>query len=97
MYRENTYSLWAQERHNSAEDYKRTRIWFPDPHPTLSRQMFKLPRSELASCVQWITGFCNLQRHKHKKNPLEPDTCRLCQEAIETPEHLTFYCPRLTT
>ena len=95
MYREHTYLSWDQEWQQASNDYKRTRVWFPKLHPTLSRQMFKLSRHDLASCVQWITGFCNLQRHKHKKNPLVSDICRLCHTDAETPEHLSFFCPRL--
>ena len=45
--------------------------------------------------MQWITGFCNLQRHKHKKDPNTDPLCRLCREEDETPEHLSWHCPGL--
>ena len=52
-------------------------------------------RERLGTAVQWITGFCNLMRHRHKKNPELSDKCRLCKTQAETPEHISFHCPRL--
>ena len=79
----------------------RSKVW-PDkilvpPTKCLnSRKLLKIGRIMLSTCVQWITGFCNLMRHRHKKNPALSDSCRLCDTGPETPEHLTFLCPRLT-
>ena len=47
--------------------------------------------------MQWLTGFCNLKRHRHVKRGTESSKCRLCKTVDETPEHLSFYCPRLTS
>ena len=60
--------------------------------------LHSLSRSALSTCIQWITGFCNLQPHKKVKDATKTvsDVCRLCKAEIETPEHLSFFCPRLT-
>ena len=67
----------------------------PALNPAVSKRLLQLERQKLGLCIQWITGFCNLMRHRHKKYPRINDNCRLCQGEIETPEHLSFYCPRL--
>ena len=75
--------------------YKRSRVWFPEPDPKRSAKLLKFERMKLGRCVQWFTAFCNLMRHRHKKHDWIDPRCRLCGFHEETPEHLSFYCPRL--
>ena len=96
MYHEHMRSKWLSLWKNCPDDYKRSRVWFPSFDPKNSLRLRKLSRKDLSCCLQWITGFCNLQRHKHVKNHDLPDLCRLCGLDKETPEHLSFYCVRLT-
>jgi ribonuclease HI len=94
-YKANTDKEWAKEWAATSAKYKRTRVWFEKLNKAKTNELMKLGRLQLSTCVQWITGFCNLKRHRHKKNQQETDTCRLCEGEAETPEHLSFYCPRL--
>ena len=69
----------------------------PRPGSRKETQLVRLPRPFLSSCTQWITGFCNLMRHRHKKDESIPDKCRLCGIKRETPAaHLSFHCPKLS-
>ena len=86
--------IWQQERSN-AKVGGRTRTWMPTLQPAMSKKLLCLPRIDLGICMRWITGFCNLMRHRHKKRNSIPYKCRLCNQHMETPEHLSFYCPRL--
>ena len=95
QYQDYSLTNWRKEWRN-ADHYGRTKVWFPSPDLSKSLLLKKLSRTNLSTCIQWITGFCNLQRHKHKKDPRVNDKCRLCDEHIETPEHLSFYCPALS-
>jgi hypothetical protein len=94
-YKQFSYETWSQRWAAKPNDYKRTRVWFPKIDPKTSQTLMTRNRSLLSTCVQWITGFCNLMRHRHKKNMIISDQCRLCNEDMETPEHLSFNCPRL--
>ena len=94
LYREHMNKIW-QEEWTGTTIGKRTKVWLSELAPKKSRQLMRLPRQDLGLCMQWITGFCNLMRHRHKNHKVVPDTCRLCQQDMETPEHLSFHCPRL--
>jgi ribonuclease HI len=94
-YRNAMHAKWETQWASKPNDYKRTRVWFPCRNPTASKVLLKQSREQLSSLIQWITGFCNLMRHRHKKNKVIMDLCRLCKEEPETPEHLSYECPRL--
>ena len=96
MYHEPMRSKWLALWKSCPDDYKRSRVWFPTLDPKKSLLLQKLSRKDLLCCLQWITGFCNLQCHKHVKNNDLPDLCQLCGLKKETPEHLSFYCVCLT-
>ena len=69
--------------------------------PTVSNKvekyLKKIIRGDLGNLVQFLTGHCNLMRHKSLQDKrIEPD-CRLCKEAEETPWHLATECPLLFT
>ena len=86
--------IWDQEWETIPVG-RRTKTWLPKRDPKKSKKLTRLERPHLSLCTQWITGFCNLMRHRHKKNPATPDKCRLCGRKRETPSHLSFYCPVL--
>jgi hypothetical protein len=97
LYKKAAETQWRHEWASSAgTHYGRTRLWFPYPDRGKTDVMLRSGRLVMSMLVQCITGFCNLMRHRHKKNPELADTCRLCELEPETPEHLTFHCPRLT-
>ena len=90
-----TRDVWQKEW-TSRSDCRQSKLWLPTiSAPT--KALHRLSRPALSACIQWITGFCNLRRHRHLKNSRKfPDpTCRLCGEEEETPAHLTCTCPRL--
>ena len=78
-------------------DCRKSRTWMPNLSLKRSEGLLSLGRQDLGQCLQWITGFCNLQYHKGVKRAGVNKQCRLCFEADETPEHLTWFCPRLTS
>jgi ribonuclease HI len=94
-YREHYNAVWKDIWFSSQDRCKRTRVWFPWTSPKTTKILLSKTRDQLSLCVQWFTGFCNLMRHRHKKNRVILDTCRLCRDDVETPEHLTFHCPSL--
>jgi ribonuclease HI len=96
QYAKDTIRKWQNKWASTPQDYKRTRLWFPKINAKVSQELLCKSRGHLSTCIQWITGFCNLMRHRHKKNANLSDRCRLCNDGMETPEHLTFHCPRLT-
>ena len=81
------------KKKRALESCKRSKVWLPDLNKTKAPILHRMSLEEAGLCTQWITGFCNLQRHKHKKDNRIDDSCRLCFEPKETPEHLSFYCP----
>ena len=60
-----------------------------------SKRLLKFGRCKLGAMVQWITGFCNLMMHRHRKHRFIDPTCRRCELTEETPIHLTWECPAL--
>ena len=54
-------------------------------------------RCKLGTLVQWITGFCNLMKHKWRKTPNVDPACRRCGLEEETPIHLSLDCMALAT
>ena len=95
------YNKWMRERWlqrwQQSPHYRQTKLWFPSLDGKKSRSLLKFGRCKLGTLVQWITGFCNLMRHKHLKNNYIDPMCRRCNMEEETPFHLTYYCPALLT
>ena len=72
---------------------RKSKKWLPEPNLTRTKQFLALERTRLGKCMQWITGFCNLQGHRHTKRARISPRCRLCdEETEETAEHITFQC-----
>jgi ribonuclease HI len=94
-YEEETMTRWNAEWKNATERFKRTRYWFPETDWRKTKKLLTKDRPTLSTLIQWITGFSNLMRHRHKKNRVINDICRLCNEDTETPEHLSFHCPAI--
>ena len=94
-YKELTNKQWQTEWTN-CQGHGRSKAWFPKIDKRMTKALLETDRSTLATLLQWFTGFCNLMRHRHVKDNSNDPNCRLCREAWETPEHLTFFCPRLT-
>ena len=94
-YREIVQERWQTEW-DQCPGHGRSKTWFPKVDKKRTKALMETDRSTLAVLLQWFTGFCNLMRHRHVKDNSQDPFCRLCREEWETPEHLSFYCPRLT-
>ena len=58
----------------------------------LSPQKNELSKNELRKMTDILTGHCPVNYHlKNMKKVLE-NTCRFCQEATETAEHILCFC-----
>ena len=67
-------------------------MWLKELDQRRAEAFLGMPRRELGQCMQWITGFCNLMRHKSLKRPRANASCRKCSVAEETLEHISFEC-----
>ena len=93
-FKEQTQKLWMEEWHNDKR-FRQTKVWFPNLNHKNSKRLLKFGRCKLGAMVQWITGFCNLMMHRHRKHGFIDPTCRRCELTEETPIHLTWECPAL--
>ena len=72
-------------------------MWFPTQNTNKTKHLLKFGCLKLGTVVQFLTGFCNLMRHKHLKHDWISPMCRLCYAEEETPMHLAAACPALIT
>ncbi|XP_059091458.1 uncharacterized protein LOC131886993 [Tigriopus californicus] len=83
---------WSTYWSNSAS-CRQTKIFIPQTKfEEIPKTLGTVPRTELGKCIQFITGHCNLQRHRHILNDISDPSCRLCNENDETPWHLLAEC-----
>ena len=85
---------WDQ-KWTSSNEYKETKHWLVSVYAPQRGQGISLKRQDLGKCVQFITGFCNLNYHSHRKCMAIDKACRLCEEDEERPIHLALTCPRV--
>ena len=94
-YKDRMRELWEEEWLEDKR-FRQTKVWFPGRNPRNSRELLKFGRCKLGTMVQWITGFCNLMKHRHRKHSYIDPRCRRCDEdKDETPLHLTWECDAL--
>ena len=78
----------------NTKDCKQTKLWLPKVTNKVEKYLNKITRQDLSKLVQFITGHCNLMRHKSLQSNQEP-LCRLCEKGEETPWHLATKCTSL--
>ena len=83
-------SIW-----NSLKSCRQTKLWMPVCSNKIEKALKNLSRQDLGRLVQFITGHCNLMKHKSLQDKQTESTCRLCKEEEETPWHLVTVCPLL--
>ena len=95
-YKQAAFAKWNREwdGHKEEAPCRQTKILFPERDAKKSREILDFGRSYASNLVFWISGHCNLMRHRHLKTGVDP-RCRLCGEADETPDHLMHDCPAL--
>jgi ribonuclease HI len=87
------------DRWKSVTTARQTKIFFPQPNPTLSKKLLSLDRETFGQAFRWISGHnyllrhCNLLHPAHFPNP----ACRLCNSEPETSSHLLLDCPANST
>ncbi len=103
-FRFDLYSILRVLRTQSTEDWnelwqadptcRQTKLWFPEVDYLKARQLLTLPRVELGESLRWITGHNFTRRHQHLLDPARyrTNTCRLCHQEQESPEHLLTDC-----
>jgi ribonuclease HI len=65
------------------------------PTPTANKhqaQLLRLAPKELKALVAFLTGHCKLERHRYLMGMADDPNCRLCQNGLETPIHLSGEC-----
>jgi hypothetical protein len=72
-----------------------TKIFFPTPDPSRSRDLLSFTRKELGILIRHLTGHCFLRYHRNRVNHhLDPE-CGLCMAAHETSSHIIKECPAI--
>ena len=93
--KEKAISAWSREWNNTSS-CKQTKFWMPKVNNKMEHHLKKISRYDLSKLVQFITGHCNLMRHKSLQDKQFEPNCRLCkQKKEETPRHLAADCPSL--
>ncbi|KAL1454832.1 hypothetical protein WDU94_008965 [Cyamophila willieti] len=62
------------------------------PLPKRAKEMLSLSKEELRILTGLLTGHCSLKYHLNIMGLAENSTCRLCNEAPETAEHILCKC-----
>ena len=75
-------------------DCLQTKDWFPRVQVGLSKKALRLSRLWLGVLIQLVTGFNGLRRHEAKIDG-GTNTCRLCEEEVESSRHIISECPVL--
>lgn len=84
-------------------DLRQSKLFFPKIDLKKSSELYKTDKSTFSALVRWISGHCFLKRHNYliRQNVItESDEatdplCRLCEDELETPQHLVTECPCL--
>ena len=74
---------------------RQTKIWLPDVHRSIIREMPNVSRVELGLMIQFVTGHCYLLKHRSLLEQGLAYECRLCLEEDEDPMHLWCECPAI--
>ena len=87
---------WLNQKWNarwtSASTARQSRIFWPTIDEKRSKLLLRSDRDEYGAFIRLFTGHNNLNRHKSLTGETEDDTCRLCQEDVESSEHLLCNC-----
>lgn len=61
--------------------------------PKNAKRLLDLNKIDLRLVTNLLTGHCPLRYHLKKIGKAESETCRYCENAVETAEHLLCDCP----
>jgi hypothetical protein len=76
-------------------DYRQTKIFFPLPDASVSKNLLRLSRKDLGLIIRHGTGHSNLNYHQSKQQPGLSPLCHLCGEKAEESHHIILSCPAL--
>jgi hypothetical protein len=77
-------------------DYRQTKIFFPAPDKSQTKNLLRQTRKDLGLLVRHITGISKLNYPQSLQQPGLSPICRLCGEAREESNHIIRECPALT-
>ena len=90
---------WAAEWAGHTQ-YNHSKFMLPKPCPVAlipqGTPSIKIPKEDLKTLFEVITGHCLLKRHLRHWIPVDNTDCTLCGEDDETYFHLVFECPALS-
>jgi hypothetical protein len=81
---------WAIHTHCN-----QTKIFFPTPDPSRSRDLLSFTRKELGILISHLTGHCFLRYHRNRVNRHLHPECSFCMAAHETSSHIIKECPAI--
>ena len=87
-----TNTKW-NNRWINLESCRQTKLWFEKCNNKIEKVLNKFSRFELGRMIQFITGHCNLNRHRSLQEKDISPLCRYCSLDDETPWHLVTSCP----
>ena len=88
----NIYKTW-ENRWIAEQRFRLTKMFYPHPSKTRSKNIMKLNRPQMTLWAEIITGQNNLNYVQSKiYNNIDP-TCRFCEEEEETIPHILMECP----
>ena len=87
------YKKWNERWKSNPEDFKATKIFFPELNRKKADSLMKLDRYTLSNMIQIISGHNRLNYFEWKLDPMKNATCRFCQWEDETAWHLIGMCP----
>ena len=76
----------------SASTGRQSRMFWPTIDEERSKLLLRSDRDEYGAFIRLFTGHNNLNRHRVLTKETEDDTCRLCQEDVESSEHVLCNC-----
>ena len=86
--------MWTEEWMQST-DCRQTKTIVKAFDRTASTNVLEKTRDEVGRIIRFLTGHAHLNRHNFIVDKEGTATCRLCEQAEETPIHIIFQCPRL--
>jgi ribonuclease HI len=90
------HDRWTRCWH-SWKPCRQTKIWCPDPDPSLPKTLLGEDRKNLGLLLRHFTGFSRLNYPRSLMEPdLYPPECRLCGDDREESAHIIRECPALT-